>query len=438
MKKIVLFFYIIIQLFHSNHIIAQWNSVEIGIKNKLTDVYFINDTLGFCIGDSSILFFTENSGKTWHLKHLDDTKRRLNEISFFNETGFIVGDGAIYRTTDKGIDWLPVVVDSLANFAGLDFYAPNKIWVYGGINNLENRGVIYESVNLGETWYKKFDTEQHFTLKGKRIHAVKLISETNALILCTGSIDPLGPTYIYRTTNNGIDWNYYSENIHYTWGLSSIDTDTLWSWGIGLELSVDSGETWSSNEFLFIKEDGSLENFTAETIIDLEISENSRVNFLQAKDDQYSVLINKENPLVWERIDIPTTTRLTSMYFIDCDNIWCTSLSGSLITNSKIISSVKDYSDLDINSNFIVLGNYPNPFNATTRIKYHVKNSTSLTLSLYDLAGQRINIFRNNYHSAGDYHHDIDSHRMNLSSGVYIYSLTDSHIMYSRKILLIK
>lgn len=437
MKKIIMIIMTIL-ICIPTFIHPQWHNIDLGTKNELTDIYFLNDSLGFCIGNGSLLFVTENRGKLWEYRNIDDRKRRLNKITFITEIGLILGEGIIYRATDRGLIWEPVYSDSSINFADLDFYSPNKIWLYGGVANFENWGVIYESNDIGATWHKILDTEEISELKGKRIHAAKLISETSALILCTGSIDPLGPTYIYKTTNNGIDWNYYSENIHYTWGLSGSDSDTLWAWGGGLELSIDSGKTWNYDGFKLIKEDGSLENLIVETVIDLNISENSIVSFLEAKYDQYSIFINKESPMIWERIYVPSTTRLTSMFFINHENIWCVGLSGTLITNNDIFSSVKKNTDSEMNANFSVLGNYPNPFNSATRIRYDVNFLTYLTLSLCDLTGQRVILFQNKYHSKGDYFFEIDSERLNLSSGIYIYSLSDLKNLYSYKLLLIK
>lgn len=418
---------------------AQWHNVELGTKTEFTDIYFFNDTLGYCIGDSSLLFITENGGKIWQYKKLDDAKHRLNKIIFINESGFILGDGIIYRTTNRGLSWNPVYSDSSVIFAGLDFYPPNKIWLYAGVANSENSGLLYESNDNGITWYKILNTEEIPKLKGFRIQAINLIDDTGALILCSGSIDPLGPTYIYKTTNNGIDWNYYSENTHYTWGLSSTDSDTMWAWGVGLELSIDSGKTWNSNNFKVIKKDGSFEDLNTWTIQELRISSKTQISFLGgASDGKYSIYLNKQSPFIWEKIDIPSTIRLTSMFFIKKENIWCVGLSGTLITNSDIFSSVKGNVDFRVNQDFDVLGNYPNPFNVSTRIRYYVNTSTYLTLSLYNLIGQKVELFLHKYHSKGDYYFDIDSERLNLSSGVYIYSFSDLQNIHFNKLLLIK
>lgn len=420
-------------------IFSQWHSIELSNKNNLTDIFFLNYNIGFCIGDSSMLLITEDGGTVWKAKKLDSAKHQLNRITFINkEVGFIIGNGIVYRTEDKGQKWELVFSDSLLNFIDIDFYSIEKIWLCAGMKNTETRSVIYESSDTGKTWYKILDTDKVQKLKGYRIQAVNILEENSALILCSASIDPLGPTYIYKSIDKGVNWNYYSENVHYTWGLANTSVDTIWAWGTGLEMSIDSGKTWNSDCFKLIKEDGSIENLIFGTILDLEISSDSRIQLLEVKGGQYSILVNKGDRTYWERMNVPATKRLNSMFFANKENIWCVGISGTLITNNKIFSSIRDYSHLDINKNFDVLGCYPNPFNASTKIKYSVKKPSYLTLSLYDLTGQKIILFSNRYHNNGDYYFELSSDILNLPSGIYIYSLSDSRTALLNKLLLIK
>ncbi len=420
---------------------AQWHNIKIETNAELTDIYFLNDTLGYCIGDSSILFISKNSGKSWEQYKLDDKPNRLNEIAFINGIGFIVGTGVIYRSTDKGLSWKNVYFDSEKIFNGLSFNQQNKIWLYAGVNNSDSRGLLYESTDVGLTWNVKLDTKDDPEFKGQRIQAAKIINDSTMLILCSGSIDPMGPTAIYKTTDNGVTWNYYSENINYVWGVSSINPDTLLAWGVGLALTTNAGKIWSYNDFKLIKKDGTFEKLNVEVVLDLNISNNLTFCFLAAKDSLYSIYTNKVNDILsWEKIDIdiPIKTRLTSIFLIDKGNIWCAGISGTIITNSDIFTGINDNSRLITNTEFKLLGNYPNPFNPSTNIVYQVYNPTYLTLTLYDLTGKQIILFKNKFHSNGTYHSIFNFDKLNLSSGVYFYSISDLTNIYFKKFLFIK
>lgn len=70
---------------------------------------------------------------------------------------------------------------------------------------------------------------------------------------------------------------------------------------------------------------------------------------------------------------------------------------------------------------FTIQGNYPNPFNPTTTIKYSVPQSGAVKLVVYDLLGRMVNSI-----SLGEQHtgeHSFMFNASQLSSGVYYYSL---------------
>lgn len=65
--------------------------------------------------------------------------------------------------------------------------------------------------------------------------------------------------------------------------------------------------------------------------------------------------------------------------------------------------------------------NYPNPFNPTTNIRYSLPHDGEVTLSVYNILGQRVALLQNGPMSAGT--HEIRFNAENLSSGLYVYKL---------------
>jgi len=65
--------------------------------------------------------------------------------------------------------------------------------------------------------------------------------------------------------------------------------------------------------------------------------------------------------------------------------------------------------------------NYPNPFNPTTTIRYHLAAPGFVELSVYSVTGQLIETLVQEYKYAGD--HQIRWHPQDVSSGIYIYQL---------------
>lgn len=82
---------------------------------------------------------------------------------------------------------------------------------------------------------------------------------------------------------------------------------------------------------------------------------------------------------------------------------------------------VKNEDNSLVPSSLLLYGNYPNPFNPSTKIKYSTPSEGSLTLTVYNSLGQEVSrIFEQNK-TAGVYEHNFSGN--NLSSGVYFYKI---------------
>jgi Flagellar hook capping protein len=85
--------------------------------------------------------------------------------------------------------------------------------------------------------------------------------------------------------------------------------------------------------------------------------------------------------------------------------------------------------------------NYPNPFNPTTRIDYSVVSDGHVTLNVYDITGRLVSTLVDGYIESG-YHSAIwsgmDNNGVQLSSGVYLYSLQSEGSNMTRKMIYMK
>ena len=70
---------------------------------------------------------------------------------------------------------------------------------------------------------------------------------------------------------------------------------------------------------------------------------------------------------------------------------------------------------------YVLYQNFPNPFNPATTIKYALPFDSRVEIIIYNMLGQKMNVFDEGMKAAG--YHDLNWKPGNLSSGVYFYFL---------------
>ena len=91
---------------------------------------------------------------------------------------------------------------------------------------------------------------------------------------------------------------------------------------------------------------------------------------------------------------------------------------------------------INLPNDFILHGNYPNPFNASTTIQYELKKNGNIKLSVFDLSGREIDVIRENYQIIGT--HTIAWETSDVPSGVYFFRLSSGKFVQTRKAVLLK
>ncbi len=80
--------------------------------------------------------------------------------------------------------------------------------------------------------------------------------------------------------------------------------------------------------------------------------------------------------------------------------------------------------------------NYPNPFNPSTTISFNLPKSGVVTLTVYNLMGEEIQILVEGYREAGIY--TVNFNAEGLASGMYLYRLSTNGFTESKKMLIMK
>jgi hypothetical protein len=91
------------------------------------------------------------------------------------------------------------------------------------------------------------------------------------------------------------------------------------------------------------------------------------------------------------------------------------------------------------NYEFKLLGNYPNPFNPTTRIQYSIAEQSQVRLVVYDVLGREVATLINEIQSPGMKEIEFDiSGIKSLASGFYFYKLEAGYYTSIKKMLLLR
>ncbi len=97
--------------------------------------------------------------------------------------------------------------------------------------------------------------------------------------------------------------------------------------------------------------------------------------------------------------------------------------------------------DEGIPTEFALHDNYPNPFNPTTTFRFDVPEVSDVTLSIYNMLGQRVRTF--NYQNTSAGYHSVTWNATNdygeqVGAGVYLYQLRANQFVKTRKMVLLK
>ncbi len=90
---------------------------------------------------------------------------------------------------------------------------------------------------------------------------------------------------------------------------------------------------------------------------------------------------------------------------------------------------------------FALHENYPNPFNPTTTLRFDLPEISDITLTIYNMLGQKVRTFDYQNTSAG--YHSVTWDATNdfgqqVGAGVYLYQLQTKNFVKTRKMVLLK
>ncbi|RPI19600.1 MAG: T9SS C-terminal target domain-containing protein [Ignavibacteriae bacterium] len=236
-----------IKLFRTSNGGLTWNTIINDSTINNGKISFLNSVTGYIISVREINYYslkhlknlkTTDSGITW-----DSVQNSINLYSISsaifvnNSTGFICGSispsNKILRTTDGGTNWIAVTNGNI-NFGNFYFIDSNTGF-------LITQGYIYKTTNNGDNWVQYY----YYAEVGNDLNETSFINTNTGIAVGYGGV-------IAKTINGGINWTKKNNGINsIIWEVQFSDYNTGFAVGLYgyLFKTTNGGINWLTYQF---------------------------------------------------------------------------------------------------------------------------------------------------------------------------------------------
>lgn len=230
--------------FDDGYWIPTANSPILPLFNQPIDVYFINSTTGWVLGNNSQIYKSTSAGDSW-TQLTTGVTTNLNAISFTDlNNGVAVGaSGEIIRTTNGGDTWQAVSSTVTNNLTDVFFLNANTGWAVG------SQYVVLKTSDGGATWNKI--SMDNSALTTDTYNEIQFTDSNTGYV--TGSSPNNNISFINNSIDGGVSWTT-SKSVSGKFlirNLSFIDNNIGWIGGFKnsgtfpeVSKTVDAGTNW--------------------------------------------------------------------------------------------------------------------------------------------------------------------------------------------------
>lgn len=178
---------------------------------------------------------------------------------------------------------------------------------------------------------------------------------------------------------------------------------------------------------------------TDEGIYELDISfvENDKLAAFTAADISTSPNAVHQYTMDWEALS-QGEEGATLQIDADGDSVFEKTIvsDNELIGEELTVAVEEQEKESNIPKAFALFQNYPNPFNPTTKIAFSLPKNSYVTLTVFNIPGQKVATLVDELRQAGN--HQVIFNGANFPSGIYFYCLKTEGFSKTMKMLLIK
>ncbi|MFD1615503.1 WD40/YVTN/BNR-like repeat-containing protein [Gelatiniphilus marinus] len=233
-----------------------WSELETNTETNFFGIDFIDNKKGFVVGAagnclengcnpfSAVMLKTLDGGVTWEKVSLNlNKKTELHSVHFVNNSiGFAIGNSSIIRTTNGGISWEEQSFDNTGGIMGkIDFNGTQNGMV------ICNGGIILSTTNGGNSW------QINSTLSGSGTISISLTQDNIAYVSANNaifkSID-FGNSWVklINSATDHFDINFKTKNLGFAVGRGNYSGgDFGYDYG-SISYTTNGGENWAGNK----------------------------------------------------------------------------------------------------------------------------------------------------------------------------------------------
>jgi photosystem II stability/assembly factor-like uncharacterized protein len=253
----------------------------------ISDIYFVNDFIGYAAGMGNSIYKTEDGGESWEglntgLFSYETSNLAGGSLYFIdNQTGWYVGQqNTILKTGNGGSSWtklnsgISLLPNQYVHYKNLFFNDSNNGWVVGYIGSTSGgdlQGVVLKTTNGGLSWSSQIfgtglfsisftSSQKGWIVGGQGSIYVTADGGNNWITQSSGTLNLLhdvafkndemgiivGMGTVLITTNGGLNWTAKSVSSSTLYSVNYLESGISFAVGGGkLYKSNDNGNNWS-------------------------------------------------------------------------------------------------------------------------------------------------------------------------------------------------
>ncbi|MFC1540978.1 T9SS type A sorting domain-containing protein [Candidatus Latescibacterota bacterium] len=326
------------------------------------------------------------------------------------------GNPPDYRSLDNGLTWNPIDIPYQAKFY---YFVGDQIILAGLTTGIFPNpiGHLYRSEDGGDTWLKVKD----FIPYTKNYHAAT--TSDGVIFLSATTSNGMGGN-IYRSNDAGKNWQILESGLPEidVSGISAYDETTVFISfiGGGIYRTTNGGELWTHISENLPHQNTGMPVTTMDGGVYFSVQEEG-------------VFRSKDIGNSWENV-LQQDTGIYSLKEGPNGSLYVGTLNGNVFRTKIEPNTIG--SSQGSNVFFILKSPYPNPFNPATTIEYSLSQNSLITLSIYNISGQRVIVLKDEYQPVGNYTATWDA--KGFPSGLYFCIMEANGFCQTKKMLLLK